>query len=125
MSDYNGPSYYAKVRIMEPCGYSDLLPGAEVEAIIYPELEHWQIERVSQGSSARWWSIRKDAVQELERYSGQSPTKVIVDDAGPKEGEVLTVKNGPFKGRTYRRNALGQLELVATPKRPLHRRRNG
>jgi hypothetical protein len=124
MSAYDGPSYYAKVRIMEPCGYSDLLPGAQVEAIIYPELDHVHIERVSQGKNARWWSIRKDAVQELERYSGHAPTKVIVDDAGPKEGEIVRVKNGPFKGRTYRRNKLGQLELVAAPKL-LHRRKNG
>lgn len=42
----------------------------------------------------------------------------------PPEGEIVQVKNGPFKGRTYRRNALGQLELIATPKRPLHRRRS-
>lgn len=117
MSDYSGPSYYAKVRIMEPCGYSDLLPGAEVEAIIYPELEHCQIERTSQGQSARWWSIRKDAVQELERYSGHAPTHVVVDDAGPKEGEIVRVSSGPFKGRTYRRNKLGQLERVAGPRR--------
>lgn len=35
-------------------------------------------------------------------------------------GEIVRPKNGPFKGRTYRRNALGQLELVSAPKQ-LHR----
>jgi transcription antitermination factor NusG len=122
VSDYNGPSYYAKVRIMEPCGYGDLLPGAEVEAIIYPELEHCQIERVSQGKAARWWSIRKDAVQELERY-GQPPQQPVKAEEPSKEGEIVRFKNGPFKGRTYRRNSRGQLELVSA-ERQLHRRKN-
>ncbi len=48
--------------------------------------------------------------------------------SGPKPpagapGEIVQPKNGPFKGRTYRRNALGQLELVSAGKQ-LHRRRN-
>jgi len=38
-------------------------------------------------------------------------------------GEIVRPKNGPFKGRTYRRNEKGQLELVSAPKQ-LHRRRN-
>lgn len=54
------------------------------------------------------------------------PSQVIIDDAPPPrpEGEIVRVLKGPFKGRTYRRNKLGQLELIAAPKQ-LHRRRHG
>jgi hypothetical protein len=41
-----------------------------------------------------------------------------------QEGEIVRFKNGPFKGRTYQRNHLGQLVLIMAPKQ-LHRRRNG
>jgi hypothetical protein len=41
-----------------------------------------------------------------------------------QEGEIVRVKNGPFKDRTYQRNHLGQMVLISAPKQ-LHRRRNG